>query len=346
MNTTKLPTEDELNQIFEEFRKQSSRQSNPDDVMLMDYRQEYLYSKLWLKIRKRILKRDNQICAFCEGSANIVHHRSYERDVLEGKADQMLVSLCSVCHEYIHFDNKGLRRSLEESDQILLEKNPPTDIPEPKLRKNCLKLPPEWSGMNGIQKKAWMARYSELSEERCIALKKKSASAHLLRKNAPLKIDNRIWVPLRTAVEQYRSEERAIQNAYGWYRDSAMRRGCVSIAGCSVSAEKVKNIWCVDAHEFANSITIHRAANNISKEMTDDYKNGVFHVSDGVKIKTEWGYYINRGEFRYSRVTTMFVVGERQAGAWYCDSCNIEAYENENKHEIYCQKCGKVQSIL
>ena len=148
MNSTKILTEDEWNQKFEELRERLDNPSSQNDVMLMDYQEEYLPSKLWKRIRRRVLKRDNKTCTYCGGGATVVHHRSYERDVMEGKADHMLVSLCNACHDYIHFDN----RAAEETDRILLEKTPPTDIPEPILDlRRKFAHPPEWPRMNSIK---------------------------------------------------------------------------------------------------------------------------------------------------------------------------------------------------
>ena len=346
MSAMKLPTEDQVRQTLEELRERLSRPSELDDVMLMDYQEEYLTSKLWQKIRRRVLKRDKKTCAFCRGNATVVHHRSYERDVLEGNADHMLVSLCRACHDYIHIDDIGCRRTMEESDCILIEKNPPTHIPEPILdlrRKSA--YPPEWSRMNSIQREAWVTRNHSLRKERRVALKEKSDSVRLRRKNSSLIVGHKTWIPLRMAVEQYQCEVGAPSNAYGWYRDSAMRSGFVSIADSSVVSEKINNIWHVDAHEFSCAIENHRSAQKLCKQMTEDYKNGVIHGADGARVKTEWGYYENRGDFRF-RYLTMLALRMREPGAWYCNSCNVLASENDEKHEVSCPKCGKIQSKI
>jgi len=153
------PISDELLQEkFKILRERWNQSSEPNNVLLMDYRKKYLSSTLWRKIRNRVLKRDNQICVYCGSEAQVVHHRSYEREVLEGKADHMLVSLCEDCHEYIHFNTcgrgrsmenpdaiyldlkySGCQRSMEDSDRILLEKNLPPYIIESSIRKRVLK---------------------------------------------------------------------------------------------------------------------------------------------------------------------------------------------------------------
>lgn len=346
MRNSKSPTYDEINRKFEEFVK--SRLESPvssDDVMMMDYHRVYLSSKLWGKIKRRVLKRDNKTCIFCEGKATIVHHRSYDREVLQGNADHMLASLCMACHNYIHIDDTGNRRSMEETDRILLQKSPPTDIPDPilDLRKKSPR-PPEWHRMNSIQRKAWIFRNNKLREERNLALKEKGNSALQRRKNNPMKIGNTTWIPLTIAVEQYRNEAGAPSNAYGWYRKDAMRDGFVSIANASVRAKKIKNTWHVDEHEFSAAIDSHREARKLCQKMTEDYANGIFHGSDGDRIETGWGYYENRGNFRY-QFLNMLAMRMREPGSWYCKLCNVKARIDDDKNEVSCPKCQKIQLI-
>src|SRR6202035_4798824 len=117
-----------LRAMVSESKANSSSAMSPD-VMAMDYRQEYLFSPLWKKIRGRVLyRRDKKICFYCGGVAVLVHHRSYTRKVLEGRADHMLISLCEGCHELIHIRNGGISRSLVAANRVLLKRNPPTEI--------------------------------------------------------------------------------------------------------------------------------------------------------------------------------------------------------------------------
>lgn len=100
MTTVATPTPDNIRRELDHLREELGRGLRiAKDVMLMDYQTEYLNSPLWRKIKRRVLTRDKKKCVFCEGPAQTVHHRSYDRDVLEGKADQMLVSLCDACHD-------------------------------------------------------------------------------------------------------------------------------------------------------------------------------------------------------------------------------------------------------
>lgn len=75
-----------------------------------DY-QLYLESALWKTIRQRVLDRDGNTCKRCGKGAQVVHHKSYDREVLDGFRDEALVSLCKRCHEEIEFtfDKNGGR---------------------------------------------------------------------------------------------------------------------------------------------------------------------------------------------------------------------------------------------
>lgn len=121
-----------------------------------DY-EDYLRSPLWRKIRRRVLRRDNNACRRCEGAADRVHHRKYTKAVLEGSDDDYLVSVCEGCHESIHRDESGKYRSAADSERILVEGHRETDYPRPKvdLRRKKPKHPPEWSRMTAAQRVAW-----------------------------------------------------------------------------------------------------------------------------------------------------------------------------------------------
>lgn len=67
-----------------------------------DY-QIYLESDLWKHIRARVLARDGGICRMCGSTAQTVHHESYDREVLDGRRDDKLHSLCKLCHSDIEF---------------------------------------------------------------------------------------------------------------------------------------------------------------------------------------------------------------------------------------------------
>ncbi len=63
----------------------------------------YLNSRQWKIIRRRVLERDSYSCTCCGKRAESVHHRSYDREVLNGQRDSDLVSMCGTCHKEIEF---------------------------------------------------------------------------------------------------------------------------------------------------------------------------------------------------------------------------------------------------
>lgn len=86
----------------------------------------YIASSLWKEIRSRVLIRDNHLCLACGAMANVVHHRSYDREVMDGKRDGDLVSLCFGCHEAIEFtenngrlDKNGLNKANNKLDAMI-----------------------------------------------------------------------------------------------------------------------------------------------------------------------------------------------------------------------------------
>lgn len=84
--------------------------------------ERYLQSPFWRQIRKRILSRDNKTCAICRKEANVVHHKSYSKEVMDGINDSELISLCTGCHERIEFnivDGNKKKNSLTEANEKL-----------------------------------------------------------------------------------------------------------------------------------------------------------------------------------------------------------------------------------
>lgn len=64
----------------------------------------YLASPLWRSIREKKLLDDSRECFGC-GAAGCyqVHHASYAREVLEGKAPDKLFTTCDDCHKCCEF---------------------------------------------------------------------------------------------------------------------------------------------------------------------------------------------------------------------------------------------------
>lgn len=179
---SKNPTQEEIKKILDDLRN-NPIVNDKNDVMQMDYNTEYLSSKIWGKIKRRILKRDKKICFLCGGSGSIVHHKSYEREVLEGNADHMLITVCDGCHNIIHFNENGSKRSAEDQEIILSTKQLQIEIPEPKidLRRRSPIKPPEWPRMTAIQRTLWHEKVLILTCEKKVK-KGHTEYSHFLKK--------------------------------------------------------------------------------------------------------------------------------------------------------------------
>jgi hypothetical protein len=125
---------------------------------------DYLKSSLWRKIKRRILKRDGNLCLRCGGKATIVHHRSYADAVMAGNDDDKLASICDGCHNFIHFDDAGTKRSEDETERLLLLRDESTDFLSPKvdLRLKWPKHPPGWGRMSAVQRSAFHREHERL----------------------------------------------------------------------------------------------------------------------------------------------------------------------------------------
>ena len=75
----------------------------------------YYVSTLWRRITRDVLLRDGFLCRACGKDAVLVHHRSYRFEVMAGRDDRQLISLCKPCHRYVHFSGtKKLRKRVWE----------------------------------------------------------------------------------------------------------------------------------------------------------------------------------------------------------------------------------------
>ena len=116
--------------MFHELRQKGALPKRRiTDVRQMDYHDQYLKSAKWKRIKKRVMERDGGLCQSCGGRGSTVHHRSYEREVLEGRNDAMLATVCNGCHNIIHFLDDGQRRPEAEWDAVFLLGQHQTDIP-------------------------------------------------------------------------------------------------------------------------------------------------------------------------------------------------------------------------
>lgn len=71
---------------------------------------DYLASPLWEAIRQRVLLRDKHKCCCCDQPASQVHHCSYAMSVMDGKLDELLISVCKACHFAIEYVSVGEKR--------------------------------------------------------------------------------------------------------------------------------------------------------------------------------------------------------------------------------------------
>lgn len=77
-------------------------------LMLLWYKQGYLYSSNWRAKRRRILQRAGHRCEKCGVGGRLdIHHRTYERLRYEWPED--LQALCRPCHKRAHEENPRLR---------------------------------------------------------------------------------------------------------------------------------------------------------------------------------------------------------------------------------------------
>lgn len=64
----------------------------------------YLQSKMWKRIRKRVLERDDYTCYVCQKEANQVHHRVYTEDNVFGIKLDGMISICAGCHKKAEYN--------------------------------------------------------------------------------------------------------------------------------------------------------------------------------------------------------------------------------------------------
>ena len=94
-----------MNRIVRKLKKER-RLQRPTTPKIRSYA-VYLKSKLWRRIRKRIMERDRYLCRDCGCGAEHVHHLSYGPLVMMGKDD---ISLCVPCHDARHPDKPSMVR--------------------------------------------------------------------------------------------------------------------------------------------------------------------------------------------------------------------------------------------
>lgn len=170
-------------------------------------------------------------------------------------------------------------------------------------------------------------------------------------------IANNDLLTLKEAVERYRQEERAVSNSYNWYRKQAQESGETWIGGIHIPALKQNGIWHVYKADLSKAINNHRESIKHLKEVTEDYRKGIIHGTNGDTIHTEFGGYEIRGDF-YFVWDDAQRFREKSYGTWYCKKCQAPAETKHNKEEchlcsdwngcgedctlsrVYCKSCG------
>lgn len=84
---------------------------------------DYLKSKLWFAIRSIILKKENYKCCVCGDKATQVHHRSYTKGNLSGRAifaghTESMRAVCQDCHYHAEFQN-GKKTNLGDANKLI-----------------------------------------------------------------------------------------------------------------------------------------------------------------------------------------------------------------------------------
>ena len=60
---------------------------------------DYLRSETWIRIRSRVMSRDNGRCRTCGAPAREVHHNRYDLATMRGDSIDSLMGLCPECHD-------------------------------------------------------------------------------------------------------------------------------------------------------------------------------------------------------------------------------------------------------
>lgn len=137
---------------------------NKVDPLFLVY-EDYRKTKLWKAIKTRVLARDSHQCRRCKGKATLVHHISYEQDVMLGCDDGKLISLCDGCHEIVHFTRTGTPRHEQDKLAALSDLDFNESIPRVDLRMNPFKRD-VWKRLTAVQKSAYLAEYNARKREK------------------------------------------------------------------------------------------------------------------------------------------------------------------------------------
>lgn len=130
---------------------------NKVDPLSLEYA-DYRKTRLWKEIKYRVLLRDENKCRRCGGNADVVHHISYDDDVMLGMNDDKLVSLCDGCHTIVHFTSSGAGRTDEDKIAALTDITFNEAQPKVDMRRDPFRLP-NWKRLTAVQKRTYMDEY-------------------------------------------------------------------------------------------------------------------------------------------------------------------------------------------
>lgn len=96
-----------LNKKIANKQKKKKKRENPlyntDHLKGKPY-SEFLKSKYWAMVRKRVLQRDGNKCRICSNTKYLqVHHDTYKHHLKEHKHLGDLLTLCRECHKEHHY---------------------------------------------------------------------------------------------------------------------------------------------------------------------------------------------------------------------------------------------------
>lgn len=117
-----IPARANTTRIVAQIVTRLRRQRGLEPYRLKTEYQEYMASELWRTIRERIMERDRWTCQACGRKATVVHHKSYDREVLDGNRDSDLIAICNHCHQQIEFtfnDGSRAKNSLAKANAKL-----------------------------------------------------------------------------------------------------------------------------------------------------------------------------------------------------------------------------------
>ncbi|MFD2511396.1 HNH endonuclease [Halalkalibacter alkalisediminis] len=109
--------------------KKKDRHKAYDKVKRDKDTQAFYNSKSWKIVRRDVESRDNHLCQLCLSkkkikTMNLVHHIKELRDYPKlGLMRSNLISLCAVCHQYVHREyENGNRKVMETELQRIVER--------------------------------------------------------------------------------------------------------------------------------------------------------------------------------------------------------------------------------